>query len=61
MGSSNGKKKKPNHTFLELKAAFYGLKYYSKNLGNINILLIIDNSTPISYINSMESVRFLPG
>lgn len=43
---------------LELKAAFFGLVCYAKNLRNCDILLRIDNTTAISYINRMGGIQF---
>lgn len=44
--------------FLELKAAFFGIKCFASNLRNTNILLRIDNTTAIAYVNKMGGVRF---
>ncbi|XP_071646502.1 uncharacterized protein [Temnothorax longispinosus] len=44
--------------YLELLSAFFGLKCFAKDLQNCNILLRIDNTTAISYINRMGSIRF---
>lgn len=44
--------------YLEIKAAFYGLKSFSKNKSNIRILLRIDNVTAISCINKGGSIKF---
>ncbi|XP_018377926.1 PREDICTED: uncharacterized protein LOC108770722 [Trachymyrmex cornetzi] len=44
--------------FLELLAAFFGLQCFALELRNCNILLRIDNTTAISYINRMGDVRF---
>lgn len=43
---------------LELKAALYGLKIFAKNLTDCDILLRIDNTTAIAYINRMGGVQF---
>ncbi|PZC70555.1 hypothetical protein B5X24_HaOG215645 [Helicoverpa armigera] len=43
---------------LELMAAFFGLKIFAKHLKNCQILLRIDNTTAISYINRMGGIRF---
>lgn len=40
--------------YLELLAAFFGLKCFAENMSNCQILLRIDNTTAISYINKME-------
>lgn len=45
-----------NH--LELKAAFYGLKIFAAHLANCSVLLRIDNTTAIAYINKMGGVQF---
>ncbi|XP_033214398.1 uncharacterized protein LOC117171315 [Belonocnema kinseyi] len=44
--------------FLELKAAFFGLKSLAKNFRNGEILLRIDNTTAVSYINRMGGVQY---
>ena len=43
---------------LELMAAFFGLKIFAKQLKNCQILLRIDNTTAISYVNRMGGIRF---
>lgn len=43
---------------LELLAAFFGLKIFAKNLKDRQILLRVDNTTAISYINRMGGVQF---
>lgn len=42
---------------LELTAAFYALKCFATNLRNCNILLRLDNTTALSYINRFGSVQ----
>lgn len=44
--------------YLELLAAFLALKTFTKELTNCKILLKLDNTTAISYINRMGGVRF---
>lgn len=44
--------------YLELLAAFFGLKCFAENMSNCQILLRIDNTTAISYINKMGSIQF---
>lgn len=44
--------------FLELLAAFFGLKCFARDRSSCDILLRIDNTTAISYINRMGSVQF---
>lgn len=43
---------------LELLAVFFGLKCFTENFTNCNILCRVDNTTAISTINRMGSVRF---
>ena len=58
---SNGhwteKEKFNSINYLELQAAYFGLKNFD-NFENSQILLHIDNSTAISYINRMGGVQF---
>lgn len=44
--------------YLELLAAFLALKVFAKDARNCQILLRIDNSTAISYINRMGGVQY---
>lgn len=44
--------------YLELAAAFLGLQSFCKHSHNINVLLRIDNTTAISYINRMGGVQY---
>ena len=44
--------------YLELLAVFIGLKCFFRHHKNVNILLRVDNTTAISYINRMGSVQF---
>lgn len=43
---------------LELKAAFYGLKCFAKDLRSCELLLRVDNTTALSYINKMGSIQY---
>lgn len=43
---------------LELNAAFFGLKCFANDLKNCNILLRLDNTVAISYVNRMGGIRF---
>lgn len=43
---------------LEILAAFFGLKIFGKDMRNCQIVLRIDNTTAIAYINRMGGVRF---
>lgn len=44
--------------YLELKAAFLGLQCFAKNLQNCEILLRIDNTTAVAYINKNGGIQF---
>lgn len=44
--------------YLELLAAFLGLKAFCKNDCNKDVLLRIDNTTAIAYINKMGGIQF---
>lgn len=59
---ANGKWSKNEKTlhinYLEILAAYFGLMVFAKNLRDCQILLRIDNTTAISYINKMGGVRF---
>lgn len=44
--------------YLELLAAYYVLKSFTKDISNCEILLRIDNTTAISCINRMGSIKF---
>ncbi|CAD6216741.1 GSCOCG00011357001-RA-CDS, partial [Cotesia congregata] len=45
-----------NH--LELKAAFLALKCFAADLRDSDVLLMVDNTTTLAYINRMEGVRY---
>lgn len=48
-----------NHiNYLELLAAYFGLKSFAGQYRNCNILLRVDNTTAISYINRMGGVQY---
>lgn len=50
---------KLNHiNYLELKAAFFGLKCFANSMKNCKILMRIDNTTAIAYINKMGGIQF---
>ncbi|CAK1595512.1 unnamed protein product [Parnassius mnemosyne] len=44
--------------YLELKAVFLGLKLFAKYEKNCEILLRVDNTTAISYVNRMGGIQF---
>jgi len=44
--------------YLELMAAYHGLRCFARDKTNCQILLRIDNTTAISYINRMGGVRY---
>lgn len=48
-----------NHiNYLELLAAFFGLKTFAKHFNGVRILCKIDNTTAIAYINKMGGTRY---
>lgn len=50
---------KQNHiNYLELLAIFHALRCFASQLRRCNVLLRVDNSTALSYINCMGSIRF---
>ncbi|XP_026823727.1 uncharacterized protein LOC113561474 [Ooceraea biroi] len=50
---------KQNHiNYLELLAVFHGLKCFASHLHGCDILVRVDNSTALSYINRMGSIKF---
>ena len=57
-GFWNSAEQQHHINFLELKAAYFGLKCLAKDLRNCSILLRIDNTTAISYINRMGGIQF---
>lgn len=54
----NNEQKKLFINYLELLAAFYALKSFASNLNNCEILLRIDNTTAIAYVNKTGSIQF---
>ena len=46
--------------YLELKAAFLALKCFAKNWSNCKLLLRIDNTTALAYVNKMGGIQY-PG
>lgn len=44
--------------FLELKAVLFGLQFFADNCTSCNLLLRIDNTTALAYINRMGSVQY---
>ncbi|OXA45296.1 putative enzymatic polyprotein [Folsomia candida] len=58
-GLWDGDDKKLSINYLELKAAWYGLRSFGKSWSNGTILLRIDNTTALSNINKMGSIQFL--
>lgn len=57
-GFWNINESKDHINFRELLAAFFGLKAFCKNMSHLNVLLKIDNTTAIAYINRMGSIKF---
>jgi hypothetical protein len=44
---------------LEIKAAFNGLRCFAADLRNCDVLLRIDNTTALAYINKCRSIQVL--
>lgn len=57
-GLWSSQEKTQHINYLEILAAFLGLKVFAKNISNCQILLRIDNTTAISYINRMGGIQF---
>lgn len=57
-GHWNEDEKSSHINYLELLSAFFGLKCFSAELRNCDVLLRIDNTTAISYINKMGGIQF---
>ncbi|KAL7306209.1 hypothetical protein TKK_0001650 [Trichogramma kaykai] len=57
-GHWNNTEKNQSINFLELMAAYFGLKIFTRDVKNCQILLHIDNTTAISYINQMGGVQY---
>jgi len=43
--------------YLELLSAFFALKCFAENLRDCDVLLRIDNTTAIAYINKMGGIQ----
>ncbi|XP_034935551.1 uncharacterized protein [Chelonus insularis] len=56
-GSWSVEEKKHHINYLELLAIFFALKSFASDLYNCNILLRVDNTTAISYINRMGGIQ----
>ncbi|KYN03436.1 hypothetical protein ALC62_05720 [Cyphomyrmex costatus] len=57
-GFWNNEERQYHINYLELRAAFFGLKCFARKFRNCDILLRIDNTTAISYINRMDGIQF---
>ncbi|XP_011865448.1 PREDICTED: uncharacterized protein LOC105560706 [Vollenhovia emeryi] len=57
-GTWNEEERKHHINFLELLAAFFSLKCFASELSNREILLRLDNSTAICYVNRAGGVQF---
>lgn len=57
-GSWSNEERKKHINYLELLAAFIALKIFAKDLSNCQILLRVDNSTAVAYINRMGGVQY---
>ncbi|KAJ8910470.1 hypothetical protein NQ315_015604 [Exocentrus adspersus] len=56
-GQWDMQEQKYNINCLELLASFFGLKCFASQCSKINILLRVDNTTAISYLNRMRGVK----
>ncbi|KAI8428154.1 hypothetical protein MSG28_002401 [Choristoneura fumiferana] len=57
-GSWNQKESNHHINYLELLAAFFGLKSFARDYRNSDILLRVDNTTAIAYINKMGGIQY---
>lgn len=57
-GQWNIEEQKEHINYLELTAIFFGLKVFASNVRDCEILLRVDNTTAISYINRMGGIRY---
>ncbi|XP_071573676.1 uncharacterized protein [Temnothorax nylanderi] len=57
-GFWNEEERDQHINYLELLAAWFGLKCFAKELRDCDVLLRIDNTTAIAYINKRGGVRF---
>lgn len=57
-GFWNKEEKKKHINYLELLAAFFALKCFASNLSQSEVLLRLDNTTAISYVNRAGGVQF---
>lgn len=57
-GFWNNEDKKSHINYLELKAIYFGLQCFAKDLSDCEILLRCDNTTAISYINRFGGIQY---
>ncbi|KMQ83085.1 reverse transcriptase and recombinase [Lasius niger] len=57
-GYWNKEEKKCHINYLELLSTFFGLKCFAEKVRSSDILLRIDNTTAIAYINKIDGIRF---
>lgn len=57
-GSWSNTERQYHINYLELKAALLGLQCFAKDMNNCEILLRIDNTTAVAYINKMGGIQF---
>lgn len=57
-GLWNDQERAMHINYLEILAAYFGLKIFAKDLSNCQILLRIDNTTAISYVNRMGGIQY---
>lgn len=58
-GLWNDEERKQHINFLELSAAYLALKTFCQDINNCEILIRIDNTTAVSYINRMGGIKYV--
>lgn len=57
-GAWSAEERKNHINYLELLAAYFAIKIFAKSFVNCQLLLRIDNSTAVSYINRMGGIQY---
>lgn len=57
-GYWNKQEREHRINFLELKASLFGLRCFAEKLRDCDVLMRIDNTTAVSYINRMGGIRY---
>lgn len=58
-GLWNDEERKQHINFLELSAAYSAIKTFCDDVNNCEILIRIDNTTAVSYINRMGGIKYI--